>query len=64
MQKVLQNFTCRLLMAPNTEQLNTVTHSRINEAGASNAGQPCKTTKLIENAVWYVDFGGPKEALY
>jgi len=32
MQEVLQNlFFFRLLMAPNTEQLNTVTHSRINE---------------------------------
>jgi len=26
MQKVLQNVICRLLMTPNTEQLNTVTH--------------------------------------
>jgi len=70
MQKVLQNFTCRLLMAPNTEQLNTVTHSRINEAGASNAGQPCKTIKPIKmpfgmwSGLHIVDFGGPKEALY
>jgi len=31
MHKVLQNFICHLLIASNTEQLNTVTHSRINE---------------------------------
>jgi len=31
MQKVLQDFICRLLMAPITERLNTVTNSRINE---------------------------------
>jgi len=31
MQKVLGNFICRLLMAPNTEQLNTVAYLRINE---------------------------------
>ena len=29
--RVLQNFTCRLLMACITEQLSTATHSRINE---------------------------------
>jgi len=61
MQKVLQNFTCRLLMAPNTEQLNTVTHSRINEAGASNAGQPCKTTKLIEMPFGMWTLVGPRK---